>query len=69
MTEPKPTYKTRGRGRPTNGDYPVKIFARISEEDADIIKSLGNGSISEGVRRLCAEYRRSPGRPPADPSP
>ena len=58
MTKPKPTYKSKGRGRPANGDYPIKIFARVSQEDADLIKSLGDGNVSEGVRALCERYRR-----------
>lgn len=66
MTEPKPEYevpqsKKRKRGRPKNGEYPVKATVRFTEEQADYIGRVAkyhNVTFVEAVR-LCVVFHES----------
>lgn len=54
MSEPPPKYETGKRGRPANGDYTSKIFARISDEQRAYVnrKNKAGETDSEYIRRL-----------------
>lgn len=59
MTEPKPEYKVpqpkRGRGRPSNGDFPKKLRIRVSTKQLEHLEQSAQAaglSIAAYIRRL-----------------
>lgn len=50
--------KTGSRGRPSQMDDGKRRNVYMSERDAEYLKELGNGNLSEGIRAAVNHHRK-----------
>lgn len=48
--------KNKKRGRPNKLNAQTHVTLRLSKENIDTLKRMGNGSLTRGVREIIARY-------------